>query len=955
MADASKTDYKSTLNLPETPFPMRGDLARREPRWVKDWQEHKGYEAIRAASKGRPRFVLYDGPPYANGDIHIGHALNKVLKDIVVKSRQLAGFDAPYVPGWDCHGMPIEVQIEKTYGKNLPTAETQRLCRAYASEQIVRQKAEFQRLGVLGDWGHPYTTMSYGNEADEIRTLGQLLEKGYIYRGLKPVNWCFDCQSALAEAEVEYEDREDVAVDVGFALDDSDREKLAASFGLDALPNGPVMAVIWTTTPWTIPANQALNVNPEILYSLVETVRGTLILASDLKEQCLARYKLSRADPSSKSDHSTYGRLLEGIRFRHPFYDRTSPVNLGDFVTLEQGTGIVHSSPAYGIDDFNTCRRYGMSDDEILNPVQGDGRYAESLLYFGGLKIWDANPKIVDKLREVGALLHAEEITHSYMHCWRHGTPIIYRATTQWFAGMDEVPGFDGKRPAETLRSTALRGIEATEFFPSWGKSRLRGMIAGRPDWTLSRPRQWGVPLPFFVDKETEVLHPDTPALLELAAAKVQAGGIEAWVEATHEDFGVDVAKYRKLTDTLDVWFDSGSTHQTVMGGPQGRTLHRGSHPDATAFPADLYLEGSGQQRGWFHSSLLTSSMLNGVPPYKALLTHGFAVDGQGKKMSKSKGNVVAPQKVWSGLGAEVLRLWVGATDYSGDLSISDEILNRVFEGYRGIRNTLRFLLANTADFDAPRDAVPVTELLELDRYQLGVANAFFKDMRSSYDKYEFHSVVRQLQLYCSEELGGFYVDVLKDRLYTAATHSAARRSAQTVLAHVRDELLKLMAPILSFTAEEAWKVLYPDDATIFAHVWNTEHSLGAIPNLDALTAKWSRIVEVRNVVLKRLEEAREKGEIGSSLAAEVTIAAPANVYEALASLGDDLRFVMITSSAKVRRGDGLAIEVTPSTHPKCARCWHWRCDVGADAAHPTLCGRCVANLFGDGEIRVFA
>ena len=955
MADASRTDYKSTLNLPDTPFPMRGDLAKREPGWVKDWQQRKVYEAIRAASKGRPRFVLHDGPPYANGDIHIGHAVNKVLKDIVVKSRQLAGFDAPYVPGWDCHGMPIEVQIERTYGKNLPTAETQRLCRAYASEQIVRQKAECQRLGVLGDWEHPYTTMAYRNEADEIRALGQLLEKGYLYRGLKPVNWCFDCQSALAEAEVEYEDREDIAVDVGFAVDDSDREKLAAAFGLDALPDGPVMAVIWTTTPWTIPANQALNVNPEILYSLVETVRGALILASDLKEQCLARYKLSRAASSSKSDRSTYGRSLEGIRFRHPFYDRASPVNLGDFVTLEQGTGIVHSSPAYGIDDFNTCQRYGMSDDEILNPVQGDGRYAGSLLYFGGLKIWDANPKIIDKLREVGALLHAEKITHSYMHCWRHGTPIIYRATTQWFAGMDEVPGFDGKRPAETLRSTALRGIEATEFFPSWGKSRLRGMIASRPDWTLSRQRQWGVPLPFFVDKETEVLHPDTPALLELAAAKVQAGGIEAWFEATHEDFGVDASKYRKLTDTLDVWFDSGSTHQTVMGGPQGRILHRGSHPDVTGFPADLYLEGSDQHRGWFHSSLLTSSMLNGLPPYKALLTHGFAVDGQGKKMSKSKGNVVAPQKVWNGLGAEVLRLWVGATDYSGDLSISDEILKRVVEGYRRIRNTLRFLLANTADFDARRDAVAVAELLELDRYQLSVANAYFEDMRSSYRKYEFHQVVRQLQLYCSEELGGFYLDVLKDRLYTTASHSAARRSAQTVLANIRDELLKLMAPILSFTAEEAWRVLYPDDATIFAHVWKTECGLGAIPDLDALTRKWSHIVEVRNAVLKRLEEARERGEIGSSLAAEVTIAAPADVYEALVSLGDDLRFVMITSSAKVVRGDALAIEVTPSPNVKCARCWHWRSDVGADAAHPGLCARCVANLFGEGEIRMFA
>ena len=544
MADASKTDYKPTLNLPDTAFPMRGDLARREPGWVREWQDRKVYEAIRAASEGRPRFVLHDGPPYANGDLHIGHAVNKVLKDIVVKSRQLAGFDAPYVPGWDCHGMPIEVQIEKTYGKNLPTAETQRLCRAYATEQIARQKAEFQRLGVLGDWEHPYTTMSYRTEADEIRTLGRVLEKGYLYRGLKPVNWCFDCQSALAEAEVEYEDRQDVAVDVGFALDDRDREKFAAAFHLTSLPEGPVYAVIWTTTPWTLPANQALNVHPEFQYSLVETDRGALLLASDLKEASLKRFGIQRRHVDVAADPTAWGRNLELIRFRHPFYDRAAPIYLGEYVTLEQGTGIVHSSPAYGVDDFISCRRYGMADDDMLNPVLGDGRYADSLPFFGGLKIWEANPKIVDKLREAGALFHAEKITHSYMHCWRHRTPIIYRATTQWFAGMDDVPGFNGAHPDETLRTTALRGIDATEFFPAWGKSRLHGMIANRPDWTLSRQRQWGVPLPFFVDRETERLHPDTPALLELAATKISAGGIEAWFEATHEDFGVDAAKY---------------------------------------------------------------------------------------------------------------------------------------------------------------------------------------------------------------------------------------------------------------------------------------------------------------------------------------------------------------------------------------------------------------------------
>ena len=509
MSDPSKTDYKATLNLPDTPFPMRGDLARREPGWVEDWKQRKVYQAIRAASAGRPKFILHDGPPYANADIHIGHAVNKILKDVVVKSRQLAGFDAPYVPGWDCHGMPIEVQIEKTHGKNLPTADTQRLCRAYATEQIALQKADFQRLGVLGDWDHPYTTMAYANEANEIRVLGAVLEKGYLYRGLKPVNWCFDCQSALAEAEVEYEDRQDIAIDVGFRLDDRDREKLARAFGLANLPHPSVQAVIWTTTPWTIPANQALNVHPEFSYALVQTADGLLILAQDLVASCLARFKRSGEVVATAP-----GSALELIRFRHPFFDREAPIYLGEYVTKEQGTGLVHSSPAYGIDDFISCRRYGMADDAMLNPVQDDGRYAESLPLFGGLRIWDANPKIVDKLREAGALLHAEKITHSYMQCWRHRTPIIYRATTQWFAGMDEVPGYLGVKPAQALRATALAGIEATQFFPAWGKSRLYGMIANRPDWTLSRQRQWGTPLPFFVDRETEALHPDTPALL---------------------------------------------------------------------------------------------------------------------------------------------------------------------------------------------------------------------------------------------------------------------------------------------------------------------------------------------------------------------------------------------------------------------------------------------------------
>jgi len=948
MPDDTKPDYKRTLNLTDTPFPMRGDLARREPQWLREWQQNKVYEAIRAAALGRPRFVLHDGPPYANADIHIGHAVNKILKDIIVKAKGFAGFDAPYVPGWDCHGMPIEVQIEKTHGKHLSAADTQRLARAYATEQVDKQRQQFMRLGVLGEWDNPYLTMAYKNEADEIRTLGKILDKGYVYRGLKPVNWCFDCQSALAEAEVEYEDRVDLAIDVGFPLRDSERTRLAEAFGMPALPDGPAFAVIWTTTPWTIPANQALNAHPDFTYALVATKQGTLLLAESLVETCLQRYSLAGNVIATAT-----GEKLERIEFVHPFYDRASPIYLGDYVTLDQGTGLVHSSPAYGVEDFQSCRRYGMKDDDMLNPVQGDGRYAESLPFFGGLNIWDANPKVVDKLREVGALLHVTKFNHSYMHCWRHKTPIIYRATTQWFAGMEGTPGFNGHQPAESLRATALRGIEATTFYPAWGKARLHGMIAHRPDWTLSRQRQWGVPLPFFVDRATDHLHPDTMALLELAASKVEHGGIESWFEASYEDFGVDEKKYRKLTDTLDVWFDSGATFETVLGGPDGRSTRMGSHSAQTGFPADLYLEGSDQHRGWFHSSLLESCMVNGVPPYKALLTHGFAVDGEGKKMSKSKGNVVAPQKICDSLGAEILRLWVAATDYSGELSISDEILKRVVESYRRIRNTLRFLLANTADFDAARHALPIDQLFEIDRFALAQAQMMVSAAEADFNRYEFHLVVQRLQTYCSEELGGFYLDVLKDRLYTTAADSPARRSAQTALALIRDALLKLMAPILSFTAEEAWRILHPEAATIFVEQW--QGTLPKVVDGGALVAKWDRILAVRAAVQRELEAVRQAGTIGSSLQAEVAIVAPAADYAALAMLGDDLRFVTITSAATLTQGDALAIRVTPSTHAKCDRCWHWRADVGATVAHPTLCGRCVANLFGAGESRQFA
>ncbi len=954
------TDYKSTLNLPDTPFPMRGDLAKREPLMLKSWQERKFYERIRAASKGRPSFVLHDGPPYANGDIHIGHAVNKILKDMIVKSKSLSGFDAPYVPGWDCHGMPIEVQIEKKHGKHLPTAETQKLCRAYATEQIERQKQDFIRLGVLGDWDNPYLTMAFKNEADEIRALGKLLEKGYVYRGLKPVNWCFDCGSALAEAEVEYEDISDIAIDVGFPF--AEPEKVAKVFGLSKLPEQVGYAVIWTTTPWTLPGNQALNVHPDYTYNLVRTERGLLILAAELTAACLDRFDIDQREILG----TCKGSALELIQFKHPFYDRRSPVYLGDYVTLDTGTGIVHSAPAYGVEDFQSCRRYGMKDVDILTPVMGDGKYVSSLPLFGGDMIWKANPKIVAKIKEVGALLHEEGYRHSYMHCWRHKTKIILRATVQWFAGMDEAPGWHGVTPGEPLRATALRGVENTKFFPAWGQARLHGMIANRPDWTLSRQRQWGVPMPFFISKETGTLHPRTLELLEQVAQRVEKSGIEAWQAVQPEELlGGDAAHYEKIKDTLDVWFDSGSTHFTVL---------RNSHKDASAYPADLYLEGSDQHRGWFHSSLLVSCMMDGQPPYRSLLTHGFVIDLEGRKMSKSKGNAMSPQNIVDTLGADILRLWVASSDYSSELTISNEILKRVIESYRRIRNTLRFLLANLADFDITRDALPVDQWLEIDRYAWVMTHDLQAALTPSepgvrdpklpghYGNYEFHQVAQRLQSFCSEDLGGFYLDILKDRLYTAPTTGRARRAAQNALYHITHALTRLMAPILSFTAEEVWAKLQKGDSSVFEQTWYT---LALPRDAEALRERWVKLRALRSDVQKELEALRAAGKIGSSLAGEVDLHAQGEAHALLSSLGDDLRFVLITSRASLHAGaggstsssglPGVAIGVGASAHIKCERCWHYRADVGGNAEHPQLCGRCVSNLFGTGELREHA
>ncbi|UUX97862.1 isoleucine--tRNA ligase [Aquabacterium sp. J223] len=939
---------------------MRGDLAKREPGWVQQWEDQGTYQRLRDARCGAPKFVLHDGPPYANGQIHMGHAVNKILKDMIVKARQLAGYDAQYVPGWDCHGLPIENQIEKTFGRNLPREEVQAKSRAYAAEQIGQQMADFKRLGVLGDWDRPYRTMDFGNEAGEIRVLKRLLERGFVYRGLKPVYWCFDCGSSLAEFEIEYADKTSPTVDVAFLC--AEPQKLAAAFGLPAL-DAEAFAVIWTTTPWTLPANQALNVNPELVYALVKTERGVMLVAEALVGKCLERWQLQ-----GQVIATTEGRRLDGLNFHHPLaqvdagYARLAPVLLADYATAEDGTGIVHAAPAYGVEDFNSCTSHGFGHDAILNPVQGNGVYDPALPLFGGQFIWKANAKVIDALLGAGRLLASSTIRHSYPHCWRHKSPVIYRAAAQWFVRMDEGEGVcTVDKAPETLRATALKAIDATAFYPENGRARLRDMIANRPDWCISRQRNWGVPLPFFLHKDSDELHPETLRLIDKAADLVAEGGVEAWSQLDPADWlGAEgphsAANYRKSTDILDVWFDSGSTFSHVLKGS-----HAGAGHDEGP-EADLYLEGHDQHRGWFHSSLLISCALQGRAPYKGLLTHGFTVDSQGRKMSKSLGNGIDPQAVSGKLGAEIIRLWVAASDYSGDIAGDDKILARVVDAYRRIRNTLRFLLANTSDFDAQADAVPLAELLEIDRHALARAAEFQAEVLGAKDgdglfegghfgRYEFHPVVAKLQVYCSEELGAFYLDVLKDRLYTTAPKSLARRSAQTALWHITQAMLRWMAPFLSFTAEEAWAVFggKPGQSIFVETYWT-------LPEADAgLLAKWARIRAVREAVNKAIEEVRSAGAVGSSLQAEVRVTAPPEDAALLAGLGDDLKFVLITSAAQVAPGDTLQVQVTPSSNPKCERCWHWRADVGADARHPALCGRCVSNLYGPGEGRHFA
>ncbi len=935
------SDYKATLNLPKTDFPMRGNLANREPAFLKRWEEQELYRKQRAASVGRPKFILHDGPPYANGNIHIGHAVNKVLKDIIVKSKVMSGFDAPYVPGWDCHGLPIELMVEKKIGKaglKVDAKTFRHKCREYAAKQVNGQREDFKRLGIFAEWENPYLTMDFQFEADIIRALGKIIENGHLHKGSKPVHWCVDCGSALAEAEVEYEDKTSPAIDVRFSVVD-DADFLSRCSHVEGHEgHGPISAPIWTTTPWTLPANQAVSLNPEFDYAVVQTPNERLLLAEALLKNAMGRYEIDEYRVIAYCK----GADLEGVKLQHPFSDREVPIILGDHVTAEAGTGAVHTAPGHGQDDYVVGSRYGL---EVVNPVGSDGKFLPDTEHFAGQHVFKANDSVIELLKAKGTLLRVAALHHSYPHCWRHKTPIIFRATPQWFISMQQ----------NGLRDTAQGEIQKTQWLPEWGKARIEGMVNNRPDWCVSRQRTWGVPIALFVHKESQELHPKTPELIEQVAQRVEAQGIDGWFEMdAAEMLGDDAADYDKVTDTLDVWFDSGVTHHAVLARREG-----------LAYPADLYLEGSDQHRGWFQSSLLTSVAINGQAPYKSVLTHGFTVDAKGQKMSKSRGNVMAPQKVVNNLGADVLRLWVAATDYRGEMTVSDEILKRTSDTYRRIRNTARFLLANLNGFDPATDMLPPSEMIALDRWVIERTAQLQLEVQDAYDKYEFHHIYQKVQNFCSIEMGSFYLDVVKDRQYTTKADSVARRSCQTALYHVIEALSRWLAPILSFTAEEIYQHIPGERGeSIFLQQW---YSLPECGEQVMNSAFWNQVIEVREAVTKTLEPLRESKAIGSSLDAEVDLYCGREIYDRLAQLDDELRFALITSYARIHTtetipgntthitlegGDEVWIATKASAHIKCERCWHHREDVGSDAEHPELCSRCIENVNGAGEQR---
>ena len=933
------TDYKSTLNLPSTGFPMKANLAQREPERLKRWIANDVYSEIRNARRGRDQFILHDGPPYANGDLHVGHAGNKILKDIIIKSKTLSGFDSPYKPGWDCHGLPIEHKVETKVGKagqKVDHKTFRQKCRDYAQSQVDNQRETFVRMGVLGDWQNPYLTMNYKTEADIVRALGKIVEKGHLHKGVKPVYWSVVGGSALAEAEVEYQDKESFSVDIAYPITaDESRDLFVSAFG-DVAQDGDIAVVIWTTTPWTLPSSQAVSIHPDLDYTLVEYQGRKLFLAAELLGQFFQRLGVDQLVSVGEAK----GALFENCLLDHPFYDKQLPLILGDHVTTEAGTGCVHTAPDHGPDDFNVGRKYNI---DTLNYVDDGGIFSSSTPVFAGEHVYKVDEKVLDLVAEKGNLLSKSKFVHSFPHCWRTKTPLIYRATPQWFISMAN----------EGLLDQAKAEIPKVEWIPDWGRARIDAMLETSPDWCISRQRTWGVPICLFVHKETQELHPDTVSLIEQAAAAIEKDGIDAWFDLDpNELLGADAAQYQKVTDTLDVWFDSGVTHFSVLN--QNTELR---------FPADLYLEGSDQHRGWFQSSLKTSVAINDCAPYRQVLTHGFTIDGEGRKMSKSLGNVVDADKAMKQYGADILRLWVAATDFSGEMSWSDEILNRVSDSYRRIRNTLRYLLANLDGFDFETSAVSNESLLELDKWAVGRVADLQKEIIAAYDNYQFHLIYQKLHNFCVTDMGGFYLDIIKDRIYTCPTDSVARRSAQTAIYHIAHAFVRWIAPILSFTADEVWEFLPGAEGTLFTEEWydNLEHTPGA-----AFSAEdWDYIIQIRDQVNRRIEDMRSQGDLRSSLEAIVEIESDGETADLLERAGEELRFILITSGASVSRDkiddarateiDGLKVLAQRSESAKCVRCWHYRADVGQHDAHPELCGRCIKNIDGDGEIRKIA
>jgi isoleucyl-tRNA synthetase len=975
-------DYKNTLNLPHTDFPMKANLPQREPEVLRQWQENKLYEKISEQNKAKKKFILHDGPPYANGNTHIGHAVNKILKDIVVKVKLLNDFAAPYVPGWDCHGLPIELNVEKKFGKagdKLSAKEFREKCRAYAKEQIDIQRLEFMRLGGLGDWFNPYRTMDFSYEANIIRALAKIVSNGHVVQGFKPVHWCVECGSALAEAEVEYKNKTSPALDVRFKV--IDEKDFLKKLNINDI-NFSISIPIWTTTPWTLPANEAVTLHADNEYVLVQIKTAQseecVLLASVLLESCLKRYGVEEYKILARCQ----GNILENILLQHPFYNKQVPLILGEHVTTETGTGAVHTAPAHGADDYVVGTKYNLP---LKNPVGTNGCYLPDTELFAGKHVSKVNDEIINLLEERGALLCKQKLEHSFPHCWRHKTPLIFLATPQWFISMEE----------KQLRATALQAIEQTQWIPDWGQARIKGMIDGRPDWCISRQRAWGVPLALFVHKQTRKLHPDTPRLMEAVAKQVEQKGVEAWHELDPKEIlGADAEHYEKINDTLDVWFDSGVSHFAVLKNNEKFLRKENSE---NKYPlADLYLEGSDQHRGWFQSALLTACAIEGQAPYKAVLTHGFTVDEHGRKMSKSLGNVIAPEKVINSLGADILRLWIAATDYRTEIAVSDEILKRTAEAYRRIRNTTRFLLANLHDFDPAENQIKLNKMLWLDRWIVIHAREMQQEIVQAYDEYQFHLIYQKLHNFCINELGGLYLDIIKDRQYTMQKNSEGRRSAQTALYHIAEAMVRWLAPILSFTAEEIWKYLPGNrNESVFLNTWyefpedvqDFEQKGTVYEDFQALMPS---VIEIRNAVNKEIEKYRSAGHIGSNLEAEVMLyfkeETPLSHFlnyfqrpfldekgESNTLKESECRFVFITSKAEISidqqipadaipfvvKHDGneesVWLKVTPSSQPKCIRCWHRRSDIGSNSEHPEICGRCVENVVGEGEQRLYA